>query len=68
MSERIVQRDVHLQVECDRVQRIVEGLNDSLSRRLLAEYAADLKDAQQRQRTKAVTLNRKPSLYTALAL
>lgn len=63
-----MQRDVHLQVECDRVQRIVEGLNDSLSRRLLAEYAADLKDAQQRQRTKAVTLNRKPSLYTALAL
>jgi hypothetical protein len=62
-----VQRDVHLQLESDRVQRIVEGLNDSLSRRLLREYAADLRDAQQRQGSPTVMTKREPYLYAALS-
>jgi hypothetical protein len=60
-----VHRDVHLQRECERVQRIEEGLNDSLSRRLLREYVADLKDAQQRQGL-TVKAKREPYLYAAV--
>lgn len=42
--------DVSLETECNRVRRIVEGLNDELSRELLGAYAADLRKAQQKQR------------------
>ena len=49
-TERNVPTDVSLETECNRVRRIVEGLNDELSRELLGAYAADLRKAQQKQR------------------
>ena len=45
-----VPTETNLETECDRVRRIVAGLNDELSRQLLGAYAADLREAQQRQR------------------
>ncbi|MES3092370.1 hypothetical protein QTN93_00935 [Sphingomonas aerolata] len=39
-----------LETERDRVLRIVEGLNDELSRQRLGEYAADLREAQHKER------------------
>jgi hypothetical protein len=48
--ETDVPTDANLEMECDRVRRIVAGLNDELSRQLLGAYAADLRDAQQKQR------------------
>jgi hypothetical protein len=48
-TERNVPTDVSLETECNRVRRIVEGLNDELSRELLGAYAADLQKAQQKQ-------------------
>ena len=47
-----------LAAECDRVQRIVGGLNDALSRQRLGEYAADLIEAQQKQGPVDQKLNR----------
>jgi len=45
-----VPTNADLETECDRVRRIVEGLNDELSRQRLGEYAADLREAQHKQR------------------
>lgn len=50
VTETNVPTDVNLETECDRVRRIVGGLNDELSRQLLGAYAADLREAQQKQR------------------
>ena len=47
-----------LAAECDRVQRIVGGPNDALSRQRLGEYAADLIEAQQKQGPVDQKLNR----------
>ena len=50
VMETSVPTETNLETECDRVRRIVAGLNDELSRQLLGAYAADLREAQQRQR------------------
>lgn len=50
VTETRVSNDMKLETECDRVWRIVGGLNDELSRRLLGTYATDLREAQQKQR------------------
>ena len=50
VMETNVPTETNLKTECDRVRRIVAGLNDELSRQLLGAYAADLREAQQRQR------------------
>jgi hypothetical protein len=56
--ETNVPTNADLAAECDRVQRIVGGLNDALSRERLGEYAADLIEAQQRQGLVDRRLNR----------
>jgi hypothetical protein len=50
VTETNVPTNADLETECDRVRRIVGGLNDELSRQRLGEYAADLREAQHKQR------------------
>lgn len=59
--------DANLETECERVRRIVGGLNDELSRQLLGAYAADLREAQQIRRLvdrdQGLSRSLAPSLY-----